>query len=814
MSVDNRTNSNFGDQGKQGPGSSAPFFGDSRSAASFSEAVGIAKSERLNGGLSHDDTKYSDGFYDFTRPSNSVEHEEPYFLPITEGKSFFTEEESPHSDEFVTGFDVMGIDDDNDLEEEISEAGRSNVFEEISETDPYFDDFAGDPDPEQPFLYGTDGQDGDENDYGVFFDDDTESEIDFDSPSYEPDEEKKTEEPEEGFGEDEFFEKEFGGRGKNRKIVLVICAAAVIVILLAVLAIQFTISSIIGKGTVYEGVFLNGYSLAGMTQEEVAAYVRKNYIDPIGDASITVRLGDVSNVYALTNFVRCPDADQIAAEAFSVARTGKTLSRVREILALKRSPKNIMLEYVIVDDKLDEVMASATDISFSEPVNPTYEIKNDVVVFTSGRNGTNIDVAKFRWDVSSSLNAFKEAIASSEKEVEVPNIEIEIDTQIVEFVILKAQDIYNAAHVDSEEAYFYRTDSGEIAIREHVRERNLDIEELNAMVRRINSGESIPYAELSYVYTDPSVTTDFLRARLFTDTLNQTMSVNKADLFSKTDWVGIEERSVNLRQAAAGFGRVTLLAGETVSFLSSIGTVSSTAGYVNAYENLYSDGKKVMGGGISQVASAVYIAALKSGLEISEHHNNTYYPNFGLVGFDAYVGNGNDLVIKNNREYPVSIEVVYANDTITVTIKGVSSGGQAVMLNVVETSNELVDGGNRLVYDVSMSQGYSKTALGSVTYLRLSDEPILPPDDGTAEPSETPDGTAEPTETPDETPDETAEPTETPDETDEPTETPDGTEEPTGTEDPSNETPGPTETPAPETPAPETEVPARETPAP
>ena len=795
MSVDNRTNSNFGDQGKQGPGSSAPVFGDSHSTTSFSEAVGIAKSERLNGGLSHDDAKYSDGFYDFTRPSNSADREEPYFLPITEGKSFFTqEEENPDSDAFITGFDVMGTDDDSDIEEEISEVGRNNVFEEISESDPYFDDFSGASDTEPPLLYGNGDDDPaeDGDDYGVLFDDDAESEIDFDTSAYEAEEEKTSGETEDGFGEDEFFEKEFGERGKNRKIVLVICAAAVIVILLFVLAIQFTVSSIIGNGTVYEGVYLNGYSIAGMTQEEVAAYVRKNYIDPIGDASITVRLGEVSNVYALTNFVQCPDAEKIAEEAFSIARTGGKLDRVREILALKRTHVNLSLEYVIVEDKLDDVMASATDISFSEPVNPTYEIKNDVVVFTSGRNGTNIDVAKFRWDLSSSLDSFKEAIASSEKEVEVPNIEIEIDTQIVEFIILKAQDIYDAAHVDSAEAYFYRTDSGEIAIREHVRERNLNIEELNAMVRRINSGESIPYAELSYVYTDPSVTTDFLRARLFTDTLNQTMSVNKADLFSKTDWVGIEERSVNLRQAAAGFGRVTLLAGESVSFMSRIGAVSSTAGYVNAYENLYSDGKKILGGGISQVASAVYVAAMKSGLEVSEHHNNAYYPNFGLVGFDAYVGNGNDLVIKNNREYPVSIEVTYANDTVTVTVKGVSAGGQAVLLNVVETSNVLVEGGNRLVYDISMSQGYSKTGLGSVSYLRLSDEPILPPDDGTAEPSETPDdGTAEPTETPD-----------------------DGTAEPTESADPSEETPGPTEPPVSETPAQGTEMPAKETPAP
>lgn len=789
MSVDNRANGTF----------------------SFSKAVDMAKNERSNNDSLQSGIKYNDGFNDFTRYDGfdhtevrASEKETPYFLPIREDSPSISGMED-RREVFVTEYDFTDAENDSDLDMEVDPGEEPDIpFARTEEAENFFDEFMQEEKTETFPLFArredeTAGGLSDA-DFGVFFDDDTEDEIDFELPE-EREQRDFAEEEESGFGEDEFFEKEFNGRGKNAKGILLICAIAAAVIMVFVVAVWLTISSIIGNGTIYDGVMINGYSLAGMSKEEVAAYVRKNYFEPINNAHITVSLGETSKVYALTNFVVCPDAEAIAEEAYSVARTGGKLERVREILALRRNPKTILIEYTVVDDKLSEITESATDISFSEPVNPTYEIKNDVVVFTSGRHGTSIDLEKFRSDLYASLNAFENAIASLGENVGIPNMEVEIDTRIVEFKILIAQEIYDAAYKPSENAYFYRTGSGEIAVHDHVPERKLDIEALNAMVSKINMGETIPYAELPYVYTDPSVSTSFLKARLYPDTLNQTSSINRADLFSTDAEKGIEERMENIRKAAERFGTVTLMSGESVRFSDRIGSVDGAAGYVNAYENLYDEGKKIMGGGISQAASALYTAALKSGLEISEHHNNTYYPNFGLVGFDAYVGDGKDLVIKNNREYPVSITISCTDNTVTVTIKGVSSGSQAVMLNVVEESNELISGGNRLVYSVNKSQGYSKTELGKVTYLRLSDDPLLPSetDDPVTETPDIPD-TADPSESPDtESPDtatpgqDTASPSDSTAEPTDPSDSPGNTPEPAG----------PTETPAPNPEVPE-----------
>ena len=81
--------------------------------------------------------------------------------------------------------------------------------------------------------------------------------------------------------------------------------------------------------------------------------------------------------------------------------------------------------------------------------------------------------------------------------------------------------------------------------------------------------------------------------------------------------------------------------------------------------------QKVLGGGISQVASALYLAAFTSELEIVEHHNYPYTVNYGPLGFDAHVVKGSkNLIFKNTLEFPIRIVCSYEDETIKVEILG------------------------------------------------------------------------------------------------------------------------------------------------
>ena len=75
----------------------------------------------------------------------------------------------------------------------------------------------------------------------------------------------------------------------------------------------------------------------------------------------------------------------------------------------------------------------------------------------------------------------------------------------------------------------------------------------------------------------------------------------------------------------------------------------------------YGDIKDEIGGGVCQVSTGVYAAALFSFLDISSHTCHIYPPNYIQLGMDATVsipesgGRTIDLRIKNSKNYPIKI---------------------------------------------------------------------------------------------------------------------------------------------------------------
>ena len=72
------------------------------------------------------------------------------------------------------------------------------------------------------------------------------------------------------------------------------------------------------------------------------------------------------------------------------------------------------------------------------------------------------------------------------------------------------------------------------------------------------------------------------------------------------------------------------------------------------------------GGGVTQVSSTLYCAALLSDLTVSSRSNLSYLPSFVKEGFDADI----DLTIKNTLSYPVRISAQYSGGYVRVSILG------------------------------------------------------------------------------------------------------------------------------------------------
>jgi vancomycin resistance protein YoaR len=130
----------------------------------------------------------------------------------------------------------------------------------------------------------------------------------------------------------------------------------------------------------------------------------------------------------------------------------------------------------------------------------------------------------------------------------------------------------------------------------------------------------------------------------------------------KSDYThSIPQRVHNLTLAASKFNGVLIPKGKTFSFDETVGDISALTGYQPAY--VIKEGKTVLGdgGGVCQVSTTLFRAALNAGLPIIERNAHAYrvgyYENDSQPGFDATVyAPSVDLKIKNDTPGYILIE--------------------------------------------------------------------------------------------------------------------------------------------------------------
>jgi len=167
---------------------------------------------------------------------------------------------------------------------------------------------------------------------------------------------------------------------------------------------------------------------------------------------------------------------------------------------------------------------------------------------------------------------------------------------------------------------------------------------------KYNAGEKT--IVFSYQIIEPEIT--LAKANNFG--IEEFLAEGKSD-FSHS----IPERIHNIILAASKFNGVLIPKDKILSFNETVGEISSLTGYKPAF--IIKNGKTVLGdgGGICQVSTTLFRAALNAGLEIVERHPHayrvSYYENDSKPGFDATVFAPTvDLKIKNNTPAYILLE--------------------------------------------------------------------------------------------------------------------------------------------------------------
>lgn len=396
------------------------------------------------------------------------------------------------------------------------------------------------------------------------------------------------------------------------------------------------------------------------------------------------------------------DPQLTAFSAYQIGRSGNWPLDMREKFSAWYSGRSLPVQYIYDEDRLTEVFAkvsSQIDIPAQEP---EIAIVNQQIVVSRGVNGQIVDEQLF-------VERVRNSIATQQFLVEIPvkRLEPQISESQVEQVRTRGEALLGKTLSLSLDDQTWQLSSEQIIswinpgpptggeswkrelIAKWVDELAVTVDRpaQNAHFQYVNSRvEEFSPAKEGLVINKPQLVDELmvkLGALVTTpDSLSLEIPADKTQPDVTTDQVnnlGIREligrgesnftgsitnRIFNLKLAASRMNGILVAPGETFSFNKYIGDISSASGYKQAY--IIQNGRTILGdgGGVCQVSTTMFRAAINAGLPIEERNQHayrvTYYENDRQPGFDAAIFTPTqDFKFKNDTPAYILIQTIY-----------------------------------------------------------------------------------------------------------------------------------------------------------
>lgn len=169
----------------------------------------------------------------------------------------------------------------------------------------------------------------------------------------------------------------------------------------------------------------------------------------------------------------------------------------------------------------------------------------------------------------------------------------------------------------------------------------------------------------------------------------------------------VKGRAENIRLAVKSINGTLLMPGEEFSFNESTGPRSVEEGYKEAPVIVNGELVPGIGGGICQVSTTLYQAALRSDVEITARRNHGLPVGYVPLGYDATVAYDYiDFKFKNNKEYPIYIESFIEGNQVFVKIYGKKTNN--ILIDLESEVIEVVEPKIQIKKDDNMYLGERK----------------------------------------------------------------------------------------------------------
>lgn len=451
------------------------------------------------------------------------------------------------------------------------------------------------------------------------------------------------------------------GSGSRKRWVRIflIASASVLVVALAVTVILFMgntdvsqdrIERVVEHNTVLRGVSIAGIDISGMTEKEAREATAHIEGDLLDVAVFMLDIDGETVTYNADDFEMTTDYEEMITKAVAYGHSGTFDERRQAAGTAKQQGIDFPVETYIDKNKVDEVVATLKALKDKEPTEAQ---------FTFMPWGYMPDGTEYTPDMLKMYDtiADKDEYVFPEGLVRVDEMPLEIRYQYYE------------------DDYFYR---------EH-HDDKVYIPNAANISRFLYAGE------VYGVVIDKNQTVDLIMAAVENDDYT-TIQVPVEITHTETNIEEIKKNTQLITSWTSSFrdhkswGRVYNVAklssiicgviiepGEEWSINEEAGPRYHKYGWKDAIGITGGRSEMQPGGGVCQISSTIYNAALRAGLEIVDSSRHSIVSDYIPIGLDATISTGSpDLVLKNPYDTPIYI-VSYANGdhkNVTVEIYG------------------------------------------------------------------------------------------------------------------------------------------------
>lgn len=203
-------------------------------------------------------------------------------------------------------------------------------------------------------------------------------------------------------------------------------------------------------------------------------------------------------------------------------------------------------------------------------------------------------------------------------------------------------------------------------------------------------------------------------------TKEQLVKINgKLSTFSTSFGSSSADRAANLILATKFCNGKVVMPGETFSYNETVGERTYARGFRNAAVFINNKVVDDVGGGICQVSTTLYRAAMRANLRSVERHNHSMKTSYSDPGLDATVAWGAlDYKFKNNYDFPIYIEGIAQNRYVTFNIYGNVEAMGNKTYELIAENVQRIEPSIKIVEDASVAEGSSSWDVSPVTGYR------------------------------------------------------------------------------------------------